>query len=276
MTGGAEISFGGAWEVYLCEFERGTRNLFHCGSNEQGEDQKKRSSVQKFPQILVIVSKFLRFFTNSLVMTKKKRSSSQNFYEIRCESTKITKIRAVNTNFEVLGLDLHSTSPEPVNFFGAHYSLGGAKFSFRGGRAWTSLEFITMSGVQLIIKSCLLQWQRKRCLSKDMMSSSGIKPWTSNFFIPSPTLNHWAKKNRILKKSSFSCNAVLIFVLFAGVIRTLHSREQLQHVYCTETRPYNQGARLTAYEFVHDNIPATLVADSMVALLLKTKKISGR
>ena len=44
----------------------GPRNLFQYGSNEQGEDQKqKRSLVQKFPQILVIVSKFVRFFTNS-------------------------------------------------------------------------------------------------------------------------------------------------------------------------------------------------------------------
>ena len=60
VTGGAEINLGG-----------GTRNLFLCGSNEQSEDQKKRFSVQKFPQILVIVSKFLRFFTNSLVKTKK-------------------------------------------------------------------------------------------------------------------------------------------------------------------------------------------------------------
>ena len=32
----------------------------------------KRSSVRKFPQTLVVVSKFLRFFTNSQVKTKKK------------------------------------------------------------------------------------------------------------------------------------------------------------------------------------------------------------
>uniref|UniRef100_A0A1A9WL52 MICOS complex subunit MIC60 n=1 Tax=Glossina brevipalpis TaxID=37001 RepID=A0A1A9WL52_9MUSC len=31
-----------------------------------------------------------------------------------------------------------------------------------------------------------------------------------------------------------------------------------EHVYCTETRPYNQGVRLTAYELVQDQLPATL------------------
>ena len=45
VTGGAEINFGGAREVYFCEFERGTgarENLFQSGSNEQGEDQRFR------------------------------------------------------------------------------------------------------------------------------------------------------------------------------------------------------------------------------------------
>lgn len=47
------------------------------------------------------------------------------------------------------------------------------------------------------------------------------------------------------------------------------------HVYCTETRPYNQGARLTAYELVHERIPATLVCDSMVAALMRNRTISA-
>ncbi|KAK5649978.1 hypothetical protein RI129_001007 [Pyrocoelia pectoralis] len=60
-----------------------------------------------------------------------------------------------------------------------------------------------------------------------------------------------------------------------GVIRSLNSENRLERVYCTETRPYNQGARLTAYELVHDNIPATLIVDSMVAALMSSKKISA-
>ncbi|KMQ98283.1 methylthioribose-1-phosphate isomerase-like protein [Lasius niger] len=60
-----------------------------------------------------------------------------------------------------------------------------------------------------------------------------------------------------------------------GVIRSLHELGKLEHVYCTETRPYNQGARLTAYELVHDKIPATLICDDMVAAVLKTKQITA-
>ncbi|XP_057656014.1 methylthioribose-1-phosphate isomerase [Diorhabda carinulata] len=60
-----------------------------------------------------------------------------------------------------------------------------------------------------------------------------------------------------------------------GVIRTLFAKKRLEHVYCTETRPYNQGARLTAYELVHDKIPATLIVDSMVAAVMKHRNISA-
>ena len=53
-----------------------------------------------------------------------------------------------------------------------------------------------------------------------------------------------------------------------GVIRALHSSGLLSRAYCSETRPYNQGSRLTAYELVHDQIPGSLVTDSMVGALL--------
>ncbi|KAG8525459.1 S-methyl-5-thioribose-1-phosphate isomerase [Bacidia gigantensis] len=57
-----------------------------------------------------------------------------------------------------------------------------------------------------------------------------------------------------------------------GVVRSLHSRQLLRRVFYTETRPYNQGARLTGFELLHDQIPAELVADSMVAALLGRRK----
>lgn len=36
-----------------------------------------------------------------------------------------------------------------------------------------------------------------------------------------------------------------------------------------------QGARLTAYELVHEKIPSTLVCDSAVATLMRTRRISA-
>jgi methylthioribose-1-phosphate isomerase len=56
-----------------------------------------------------------------------------------------------------------------------------------------------------------------------------------------------------------------------GVIRSLHANGSLKHAFCTETRPYNQGSRLTSFELVHDKIPATLITDSMASALLRLR-----
>ncbi|KAJ2118778.1 hypothetical protein IW147_006322, partial [Coemansia sp. RSA 720] len=44
-----------------------------------------------------------------------------------------------------------------------------------------------------------------------------------------------------------------------GIVRSLHAQGLLDRVYFTETRPYNQGARLTAFELLTEEIPARLV-----------------
>ncbi|XP_015795776.1 methylthioribose-1-phosphate isomerase [Tetranychus urticae] len=58
-----------------------------------------------------------------------------------------------------------------------------------------------------------------------------------------------------------------------GVIRSLHEMGRLEMVYFTETRPFNQGSRLTAYELVKDKIPCKLICDNMVAALMNSHKI---
>ena len=58
-------------------------------------------------------------------------------------------------------------------------------------------------------------------------------------------------------------------------MRYLHESEKLDAVFCTETRPYNQGSRLTAYELVYEKMDATLICDSMAAILMKQKDISA-
>ncbi len=57
-----------------------------------------------------------------------------------------------------------------------------------------------------------------------------------------------------------------------GVIRSAY-RRGLTTVYAGETRPWLQGARLTVWELAQDNIPATLIADSAAAWLMKSGKV---
>jgi methylthioribose-1-phosphate isomerase len=50
-----------------------------------------------------------------------------------------------------------------------------------------------------------------------------------------------------------------------GVIRSAHKRGLVREVFADETRPWLQGARLTAWELVQDDIPVTLLADGAAA-----------
>lgn len=60
-----------------------------------------------------------------------------------------------------------------------------------------------------------------------------------------------------------------------GMIRSSLALGNQLHVYACETRPYNQGARLTTWECSQDNIPCTIIADSMAAALLASGKINA-
>jgi methylthioribose-1-phosphate isomerase len=60
-----------------------------------------------------------------------------------------------------------------------------------------------------------------------------------------------------------------------GVIRVAFERGRKLHVLVPETRPYLQGARLTAWELHKGGIPLTLITDNMVGHFLKTGKVGA-
>ena len=102
VTRGAEINFGGAREVYLREFKS-------VEQTKKAKTNKKRSSVQKFSQTLVFISKFCDS-TNPKVKTKKKGLRPQSFMKSGMGPQKLQKKRflhanskAISTNLDVLG-----------------------------------------------------------------------------------------------------------------------------------------------------------------------------
>jgi methylthioribose-1-phosphate isomerase len=60
-----------------------------------------------------------------------------------------------------------------------------------------------------------------------------------------------------------------------GIISKAWELGKLKHVYIDETRPLFQGSRLTAWEIKQAKIPATLIVDSVAAVLMKLGKISA-
>ncbi|MGO4212552.1 S-methyl-5-thioribose-1-phosphate isomerase [Terriglobus sp. 2YAB30_2] len=60
-----------------------------------------------------------------------------------------------------------------------------------------------------------------------------------------------------------------------GVIRAAVERGHKIDVLADETRPYLQGARLTAWELMQDNIPTTVLCDNMAGTLMRQGRIQA-
>ncbi len=73
------------------------------------------------------------------------------------------------------------------------------------------------------------------------------------------------------------CNAGALatagFGTALGVIRQGHADGRVSHVYADETRPWLQGARLTAWELAHDGIPTTLLCEGAAAALMREGRV---
>lgn len=75
------------------------------------------------------------------------------------------------------------------------------------------------------------------------------------------------------------CNAGSLATVFygtaLGVIFSAYDQGLVEHVYTCETRPVNQGGRLTAWELVQAGIPATLICDNMSATVMSKGMVNA-
>lgn len=60
-----------------------------------------------------------------------------------------------------------------------------------------------------------------------------------------------------------------------GIIRTAHEQGKVEIVYSCETRPRQQGLRLTAYELMKDGIPFKSIADGAAGALMASQGIDA-
>lgn len=60
-----------------------------------------------------------------------------------------------------------------------------------------------------------------------------------------------------------------------GILWTAHQQGKIQRVIASETRPYLQGARLTAWELKQEKIPFELITDNMAAQMMNSEKVDA-
>jgi methylthioribose-1-phosphate isomerase len=73
---------------------------------------------------------------------------------------------------------------------------------------------------------------------------------------------------RILTHCNAGALATAGYGTALGVIRSAHEQGKVARVWIDETRPVMQGARLTAWELVSEDIPHTLIADAVAGSLM--------
>jgi methylthioribose-1-phosphate isomerase len=77
------------------------------------------------------------------------------------------------------------------------------------------------------------------------------------------------EESKVLTHCNAGSLATAYFGTALGVIFTAHEQGKIAHVWVDETRPVNQGGRLTAWELRTAGIPSALIADNMAAFVMK-------
>jgi methylthioribose-1-phosphate isomerase len=77
------------------------------------------------------------------------------------------------------------------------------------------------------------------------------------------------ERSKILTHCNAGSLATSYFGTALGVIFTAHEQGKIEHVWVDETRPVNQGGRLTAWELRVAGVPSALIADNMAASVMR-------
>ncbi|CFY05722.1 Methylthioribose-1-phosphate isomerase [Syntrophomonas zehnderi OL-4] len=83
------------------------------------------------------------------------------------------------------------------------------------------------------------------------------------------------KNARVLTICNAGALATCGYGTALGVIRSAQQQGKISQVWACETRPVLQGARLTVWELMQDNIPVKLITDSMAAYVMGQKELDA-
>ncbi|CAK5084516.1 unnamed protein product [Meloidogyne enterolobii] len=123
------------------------------------------------------------------------------------------------------------------------------------------------------IRNFILEWQARERMENDLLlrnSIHAVLSATRNLEIDN------GEKKRLVAITI--CNtgqlATSSFGTALGVVLMLHRLGHLKLALVLETRPYNQGSRLTSYELKKGGVPFLLIADSAAAAAIRHFKVN--
>jgi methylthioribose-1-phosphate isomerase len=160
--------------------------------------------------------------------------------------------KTFDRDFERILLILGKTRPTAVNLF---WALGRMRQVYSENRS---------RGVDLVKRA--LKDEAQKIYKEDIAANKQIG-------------RNGASLLRNAKQIMTHCNAGALatagYGTALGVIRALKESGKEFEVFVNETRPFLQGARLTAWELKKEKIPATLITDSMAGYLMQQGRVDA-
>jgi len=161
-------------------------------------------------------------------------------------------VKTFDRDFERILLILGKTRPTAVNLF---WALGRMRQVYSENRS---------RGVDLVKRA--LKDEAQKIYKEDIAANKQIG-------------KNGASLLRNAKQIMTHCNAGALatagYGTALGVIRALKESGKEFEVFVNETRPFLQGARLTAWELKKEKIPATLITDSMAGYLMQQGRVDA-
>ena len=116
-----------------------------------------------------------------------------------------------------------------------------------------------------VLKAAIVEYGLK-LYEEDIETNMAIGEHGSQLFSPG---------TRLMTHCNAGSLACVFYGTALGVMYSAYDKGLLEHAYCCETRPVNQGGRLTSWELMMAGIPTTLICDSMSATLMSKGMIDA-
>ncbi|MBI3066877.1 MAG: S-methyl-5-thioribose-1-phosphate isomerase [Deltaproteobacteria bacterium] len=162
------------------------------------------------------------------------------------------KVKTFDRDFERIFLTLSKTRPTAVNLF---WALERMRKVYTANRS---------RGVDVVKR--LLKDEAQAIYKEDIAANKQLGKFGAQVL-------------RNARHLMTHCNAGALatagYGTALGVIRALKEAGREFDVFVNETRPFLQGARLTAWELKKEKIPATLITDSMAGYLMQMGKVDA-
>lgn len=152
--------------------------------------------------------------------------------------------------FDQICEDIRVTRPTAVNLF---WAVERMKKVYQGARP---------QGIQAVCSALI---QESIDMHAEDIAANRMMGKFGQVLIPN--------KAQVLTHCNAGALATAGYGTALGVIRAAVEAGKKIHVFADETRPFLQGARLTAWELAKDHIPVTVITDNMAGHFMKKKEI---